>query len=64
MSYCPNALIQRIHIFPTFIGADVFLYPINNRVLKETAVSQVLKEKSVVQETLVLRVLLVSLVSK
>lgn len=52
------------YTFSTFILADMFFYPGNNRVLKETAVNQVLKEKRVVPETLVLRVLLVSLVSK
>lgn len=52
------------YTFSTLISADIFFYPINYRVLKETAGNQVLKEKSAVQETLVLRVLLVSLVPK
>lgn len=52
------------YTFSTFILTDIFFYPIYNRVLKETAVNQVPKEKEVVQVTLVLRVLLVSLVSK
>lgn len=50
--------------FSTSIHTDMFYNPFNNRVLKETAVNQVLKEKKVVQETLVLRVPLVNPVPK
>lgn len=52
------------YTFSTSIHNDMFYNPFNNRVLKETAVNQVLKEKKVVQETLVLRVPLVNPVPK